>query len=200
MVDQQTIDQWKKQYGKIFQIEEFIFRGISVGEYKYISSLTLNSAEIEESIAHAAILYPDDLNFDDLPAGVISSIAEQVTNISGFGDPKVIRSILQEKRDELNNVFTLMKALVLSAMPAYTEEYLDDLAIPVLLGKVVLAEEILKIHQTTVVGETVKLDLLDPEEEAAKKQKAAAKHDATKLPGQAGYNDPIADKLRRATS
>lgn len=200
MVEPHQIEEWKRQFGRIYQIDKYIFRGITINEWKFIHSLGLSSAEVEERIVAVVVLHPLDIDLDSMPAGVVSEIAERVSDLSGWGDPKAARVFLEQKRDESQHVVTLMKAMVLAAMPVYTEEELDDLVIPRLMEKVVLAEEILKIQKTIYDPQVSppQLELIDPEEEAAKQAAAAQKHTAKRKAGQAVYNDPIADKLRRS--
>lgn len=90
-----------------------------------------------------------------------------------------------------------MKAFVLATISAYTPEDLDALTYSQLAEKVALAEKIIEITQAMhgIPSNDLKLELIDPEEELEKQNAKAAKHDMAKMPGAAGINDPIAQKL-----
>lgn len=195
----QQIQQWKSEYGPIFQVQDYILRGVTLAEANRIFNGTLTSVEIEDELVKAALLWPEEADFEESDAGIVSSMAEEIRNISGFGDPKAVRELLDGFREKANGkIFTLMVALVIAAMPAYKQEDLEQLTFPVLLNKVVLAEQILVIHQSVLSGNETILDLIDPEEEEEKSKRAQTHHNTSRKPGQAVYGDPIAEKLKQA--
>ncbi len=118
-------------------------------------------------------------------------------NFSGFKSPRIAKQILEQKREDAGQVRGLMKAFVLATISAYTPEDLDNLTYSQLAEKVALAEKIIEITQTMngLQPNDLKLELIDPEEEKEKEQSKAARHDMAKMPGAAGINDPIAQKL-----
>ena len=202
----EDLAKWKERYGYIYSVSargvEYVFRELTYAEHDVCINVERNegSAEAEDKIVEIALLSTDPVvNFDRIPAGVISSLSEEVLELSGFASPRYARSILNEYRETVGSSFrTLMKAFILSTMPAYKEEELDQLTFRKMAEKLVLAEQIIKVNQNAFGnGETdMKLDLIDPEEEALRQQAEVQKHAAQKKPGQAGFNDPIADKLR----
>lgn len=199
------IRRWKQQYGKIFSVSiagvDYIFRELTFAEYDEVVALELDedSAEAEDHLISLVLLHPSIEQFDQMPAGVITSLAEEVLELSGFGSPRYAKQLLEVCREEVSEVRGLMKAFVLATMPAYKEEELDQLTFAELAMKVALSEQIIKINQTAFGIEIdIKLDLIDPEEEAQKQEEELRKHAAQKKPGQAGYNDPIAQKLAQA--
>lgn len=202
-MDEETIRGWKKTYGQVFSVdargEEHVFRPLTHREFLDVRALGTDSAEAEEEIVAATLLHPAKIS-DRMPAGVITSMAQQIMEVSGFGSPAQMKATLEQKRAQIaGNPWSLMKALVLATIPAYTEEDLDNLTFDQLAAKVALGEQIIQIQQSSVgVEHEVKLDIIDPEEreaqEAALRQKEAAK----KKPGTASMNDPIARKLIEA--
>lgn len=195
----EQIDAWKAQYGPIYQVEEFIFRGVTLGESSRIFKSKMSSAEKEEELVRTAVLWPADFDLDYMPAGIVSSIADEIRSASGAGDPKVAKALLDGFRERNEtSIDHIMKALIIAAMPAYTDEQLDEYTFPKLLEKVALAESILRIHKDTALGSDMSLDLVDPEEEAEKEERMATHHNALRKPGQAAYGDPIAEKLKQA--
>lgn len=194
-----AIQLWKRKYGPIYQVDEYIFRAATLEEAGYIFLSKISSAEKEEYLVKCAILWPDNFEIDYAPAGVISAIADEIRNVSGLGNPKVAKDILEDCRNKNSgNIFTLIKAIIISTMPSYSEEELENLTFPKLLEKVAMAEEIIRVHQAIMAGGEVTLDLIDPEEEAIKEQQVASHKNAMRKPGQAVHGDPIAQKLKQA--
>jgi len=203
---EEQIAAWKREYKNIYSIPfrgvDYIFREISFREYDdAINHERANdSASAEEFLVDIALLSPVGQAYDDTPAGVITSLAEEILEYSGFGAPRHAKEVLDRHRDEVNNVHGLMKAFVLASMPSYKEEELDELTFNQLAAKVALSEKVMEVNQASVgiEGISVKLDLIDPEEEAVREETQREKHTAQKKPGQAGYDDPIAAKLQNA--
>lgn len=199
-VDEQVLRGWKQQYGQIYSVdvrgEEYVFRPLTFREFDHVRDDMDSSADAEEQIVAAALLQPEALD-DRVPAGVVTAIAMQVMEISGFGNPKRMKAVLEDKRQRADgDVRTLMKAFVVATMPAYTDDELDDLTFDELATKVAFAEQVLKVHQESVgVEADLKVHIIDPEEEAEEVAREAQKHVAQKKPGTAGWNDPIAMKL-----
>jgi len=203
----EQIASWKKEHGNIFSVAigstEFIFREVTFSEFDDVISRqqTEDSAEAEDFLVRTALLYPEmaESDYDLMPAGVVTSIAEEVLEQSGMASPKKAKGILEKYREQNTEVRSLMKAFILATMPAYKEEELDFLTFSQMAKKVALAEQIIKINQAAFgVENEITLDLIDPEEEAQKQDTEKQKHAAYKKPGQAGAEDPIAQKLAQA--
>lgn len=202
---EEDIRSWKRKHGKVFSASmagvDFIFRALTFAEYDSLLQVEESdgSAEAEDSAVSMGVLFPLDMDFENFPAGVVSSLSEEILEISGFGSAAYAKQLLEAQRVNVADVRGLMKSFVLATMPAYKEEELDQLTFDQMSKKVALAEQILKVHQATFgVDNDVTLDLIDPKEEAMKQQEEAKKHSAQKKPGQAGFNDPIAQKLASA--
>lgn len=195
----EQIAQWKAQYGQIFKNvfkdKTFVFRAINLREFQSLSRSTLNSAESEDEVLNAAVIYPDNPDFDSLPAGFVGNLAAEILDVSGFQNPKSATEKLEGFRSD---VLFLMKAMIIATMPDYTEEQLDNLTFNQLLSKVVLAEKIIEVNQAAMGGGEVKIVLVDPEEEALKEEQEKLKHTVQKPAGTASYDDPIAQRLRQA--
>lgn len=124
-------------------------------------------------------------------------MADQIIEFSGFSSPKRTKQILDEKRKQASQVRGLMKAFVLATISSDTPEFLDSLTYSQLASRVALAEKIIEVQQAmrAIEPTNVTLQIIDPEEESNKEKVSAARHDASKSEGAAGYNDPIAQKL-----
>jgi len=199
------IQEWKREFGRIFSVPvrgtDYVFREIKLTEYDMVQSYrkTEGSALAEELLVEVALLFPTEVQWDSVPAGVVTGLAEEILEYSGFASPNAVRGMLEEHRERMGTARALMKSFVLAAMPAYKEEELDGLTFNQLCAKVALAEQIIEVNQAAFgVENKLTLDLIDPEEEALREQQEIHKHAASKKPGQAGAVDPIAHKLHQA--
>jgi hypothetical protein len=104
---------------------------------------------------------------------------------------------MEEKREEANQVKNLMKAFVLATISTYSPEDLEEMTFSQLSEKVALAEKIIEIKQgmNGLESNDLRLQLIDPEEEAQKAKEFSDKYDKAKPTGAAGVEDPIAQKL-----
>lgn len=163
----------------------------------YKNDPDMSSADAEDEIIKAAVVYPEDFDLNKFPPGSITSLAEQIVSFSGFSSARVAKRVLDEKRQIASQVRGLMKAFVLATIHTDTPEFLDNLTYSKLAERVALAERIIEVKQAIAGIEStdVTLTLIDPEEEREKEAQTAARHDASKLEGAAKYNDPIAQKL-----
>lgn len=206
MIDPEIVSELKNKYGPLFAFSikgiDLLFRQLTFQEFDEISagqeSGYLSSADAEDKIIEKTLVFPDEKVLNKIPAGAISSIAEEVIDGSGMLSAKAAKAILDEKRDKhYSEVRTLMKAFVLATMPAYSPKDLDEMTFSQLAEKVVLAEKIIEIIQTMngIEPSQMKLQLIDPEEEMAKERAKAANYNASRKEGEAAYEDPVARKL-----
>jgi len=195
----------KKKYGNLYTVDvkgnSLIFRELTFTEYDlilYLQGLEEYSyADIEDFIIEYAIVYPENFNLEKIPAGLVTNLAQNILELSGFFSVKIAKGILEDKRLQMTEVRNLMKAFVISTMPAYLPEDLDEMTFSQLAEKVALAEKIIELKQSTyeVQNNNLKLQLIDPEEEYEKQQHIKQVHDKVKPEGAAAMGDPIAQKL-----
>jgi len=204
MVDPEILYQLKVKYGSIFQThlkkDVVVFRELTFAEFDTIAeyeSSGESSAEIEDLIIKSAVIYPESIVLDHYPAGLISSLAEEILQESGFYNPSKAKKTLEDKRAQAAEVRSLMKAFVLSTMTTYSPEYLDNLTYTKLAEKVALSEKIIEIKQNIlgIAPTNVVLQLIDPGEEEKKIKNKAEKYNKSRKEGEAKYEDPIAQKL-----
>lgn len=205
MIDPSFIFEIKNKYGSIFETsikkEIILFRELTFSEFDEISEFQKNgdssNADIEDLIIKYAVIYPQDFDSDKYPAGLVSSLAEEVLEESGFSSARKAKHIVQKKREEANEVRSLMKAFVLATMPTYKPSDLDDMTFSKLAEHVALAEKIIEIQQNAAGMEStnVSLQLIDPEEEIQKQKDFANRFNSSRKEGEAKFEDPIARKL-----
>lgn len=205
-MDFQQVSDWKRQYGEVFSASirgcDYVFRALTLDEYGSFMDQSDSAAETEERIAVTAVLSPPLDDLDSISAGIVTTLAEEILNVSGHGDPKRAKGVLDQKRYNASEANTYMKAFVIAAMPAYTIEDLGKFTYSQLAEKVAFAEKVIEIRQAMFPvasqNSPVRFELIDPEEEEQQSQQAVQKHAAQKPGGQAGLRDPIAQKLHQA--
>lgn len=205
MIDSDTLFSLKQKYGNIYSVDikgqPCVFRELTFSEYNkilYLKDLEdYSSADVEDVILEYSVVYPDNFDINRIPPGYVSSLAGNVLDISGITSVKLAKTILEEKREEANEVKSLMKAFVLATITSYTPEQLEAMTFSELAEKVALSEKIIEVKQAiqNIPSNNVSLQLIDPEEEEEKERQRAARHNLSKKPGEAAYEDPIAQKL-----
>jgi hypothetical protein len=86
MLDSEKLYELKKLYGSLFitqlKKQEVIFRELTFSEFdrisEYQNSPEYTNVDIEDLIIKTAVLYPEEINLDKYPAGLISSLAEEI--------------------------------------------------------------------------------------------------------------------------
>jgi hypothetical protein len=205
MIDSEVFLELKLKYGPLYSVSvkgiDLLFRELTFSEFDKIDKLQdsgdFSSADAEDYILECTIVYPENFNVNKIPAGAVSSLSQEILDASGFSSARTAKRILEQKRIKASEVRSLMKAFVLATIHTYSPEDLDDMTFSQLSERVALAEKIIEVQQSIygIEPTNVKLDLIDPEEEALKEQIIAAQHDAKRKEGEARYNDPIAQKL-----
>jgi len=205
MLDAELIFNLKNKYGNIYSVDikntTLVFRELTFSEYNKILSFkdldNFSSADLEDTILSISIVYPENFDTMKIPPGNVSSLANDILDLSGFTSARVAKNILNQKRDEANEVKNLMKAFVLATISTYSPEDLEQMTFSQLAEKVAMAEKIIEIKQgiNGLESTNLKLELIDPEEEEEKEKLRAARHNMSKMPGAAEYDDPIARKL-----
>lgn len=205
MIDSDLVFALKNKYGNIYSVDikgqTLIFRELTFKEYNkilYLQELEdFSSADMEDLILSFAIIYPEQFDTMRIPPGAVSSLAQEILDISGFFSVKVAKATLESKRFEATEVKNLMKAFVLATISTYTPDDLENMTFSELAENVALSEKIIEIKQNMNGMEptNLTLQLIDPQEEVEKQKVSAARHNLSKKEGEAAYQDPIAQKL-----
>ena len=107
-----------------------------------------------------------------IPPGAVSSLSQEILDISGFFTVSLAKSVLEEKRYEATEVKNLMKAFVLATISTYTPDDLENMTFSELAENVALSEKIIEIKQNMNGMEptNLTLQLIDPQEEVEKEK------------------------------
>jgi len=202
-MEAEKIFELKSKYGNIYSIKvkdyNLIFRELTFKEYDkilYLKDLEeYSSADIEDFILEYALVYPENFDINKIPPGNISSLAQNVLDQSALTSVSLAISILDIKRQEVNQVKNLMKAFVLATISSYTPEQLDEMTFTQLSYNVALSEKIIEIKQgiNGVQSTSLSLQLVDPNAQQSH-QKSGSNNKSPAIDENLTF-DPIAMKL-----
>lgn len=103
----------------------FIYRPLNRKEYKSIVLNTqLQEIEKEDEIIEATLLYPDNIDLDEIEAGIPSLLYEQILENS-FLRAEQILELLNAFRDELSEIDSQMTCIIAEAFPNYKIEEIE---------------------------------------------------------------------------
>lgn len=146
----------KEKYGKVFSVPlsakvECVFRPLTVSEYEKIESDTsLSTTEIEDKIVSTCVFWPINFDINNLQAGTITSLSDEILENSNFSDANVAQAALSAAREKANTITNIMKTAVLALndVMGYTLDDLNNMTFEQLCDAVTLAEQIIKIKKT----------------------------------------------------
>lgn len=185
----QIIADAKRKYGKVFAIEDrgttFYFRPMSNADIKHLQSLskTGSALDLEERLIEICVIYPIEHDYDKHSAGFVTSLCEEIRESSGWDDQDNFLVLIEEARNTASKVTSLIKAMILAAIPTYKPEDIDNMSMFKLTETLALAERILEIQR---VEEPPKLTL----------QGEATSPAGANVPRPQQGMDPIAAKLQ----
>ncbi len=194
---------------QVFSVDKynFLFRPLTIKE---LSVPELESTEAEDHYVATATIWPESFNFDNIKAGYVTRYATEILRKSGFEDLGSVNELLEKHRDRAeNNIIHMMKSYVLTALPAYKEQDIDNLSMDEFTRLVVLSEEIITVQQSiagipstgfkliiSAVGET---EEEEPEPEPEPRRRAAPRQrQAPPPPIKKTTNAEEHDKMKKA--
>jgi len=190
-MDKDTYLRLTREYGDIFSIElggtEFFYRALTLEEINILGNVLEDdstSVDMEDLYVQNGIVYPSNFDIDKVKPGFVTTLAQHIMRVSGSSAEYILETLfsLREQRDQ--DILFKIKAIIISAMPTHTDEYLDSLTVKQLLEKLVLSEEILTKLQEVHLGAAgagVRLELAVKEEEKPSKKQAKEKVDKETL-------------------
>lgn len=211
MLSPEDIVKLKTLYGEVFEIPihgslSVVFRALTFAEFDdlAITEDYISAVDSEDNIVKQVLLYPDFSELENLGAGVVSTICEEIIEQSAFFNVSKAMEKLGQARGKKEDVRFIMKAFVIAGIPAYKPEDLDDMTFLELSNKVALAEQIIElkvaIQQSAFAegAEPPTLMLIDEEAESEEQERRKAMHNLTRKEGTALADDPIARQLHQS--
>lgn len=186
------VEEYKSKYGKVYSVPltgkaECIFRALTVSEYEKVEDDELSSVEVEDCIISSCVFWPESFDANAYPPGLMTSLSDEILEVSGFSNIEKAQSILLNARQRSNTITNVMKATVLSIKPilGISLEDLNGMTFPKMCEIVTLAEQIIKI-QKTIYDPSVELEISFSTDETEQTQE------------QVQVGDPTAAKLQQA--
>lgn len=127
----------------IFQNKDFLFRTLTIQEFRLIYSLSYSRYETEEKICSIACLYPEDYDFEIGFAGLPEYAAKHIENISGvknISDPVAFYNEYKNHVTFQEQCMDLIKAFI----PEYTYDEMETWTIQKLMKYTARAERVAK--------------------------------------------------------
>lgn len=162
----ERVAELKAEYGPIFKTDiegrPYYFRTLTRREAVELNLIDgYVEPEIEEAIFQKTLVHPNLIvDFDSIPAGVPSRVAQEVLERSGLAGAKWLNEYLERSRSSVTSYHTIA-ATICSAFDALLPGQLDDLNITQLMDLLVIAEEILSIRSKVGIGLYVPLSFED---------------------------------------
>lgn len=118
------------QYGTIFLASidgmNFIYKPLSRKDYKAIVENTeLSIIEKEDEVCAATILWPEDIDWDEVEAGIPTKLYEEILTNSFLDSAESIAYLIDVYREELELLDTQMGCIISEAFPNYDIEDIE---------------------------------------------------------------------------
>ena len=140
------ITKLKEVFGPLHKIEiegtSYILRTLNRKEIASLDIFSEIDTDKEESIVRLAIIDPIDMDYDNVSAGVISTLAEVVLDKSGLLGIESLQNALEKARNK-RTIFTDIYEIICAGFPALLPGDLDNITLDKLMDLFVIAEGIL---------------------------------------------------------
>lgn len=136
----------KEVFGPLHKINiegtSYILRTLNRKEIASLDIFSEIDTDKEESIVRLAIIDPIDMDYDNVSAGVISTLAEVVLDKSGLLGIESLQNALEKARNK-RTIFTDIYEIICAGFPALLPGDLDNITLDKLMDLFVIAEGIL---------------------------------------------------------
>lgn len=135
----QTIDDIKaelqKQYHNVYEyiIEDtyYLYRLLNKEEYAAMISTDLDALELEDAIVYTCVLYPNDIDTDEMVAGEVSELATKILQASCI-DLESRLQLLEEFSEQMKDLDDMMICIIMEAFQGYKLDELEKYDFPTL--------------------------------------------------------------------
>jgi len=136
----------KEVFGPLHKINiegtSYILRTLNRKEIASLDIFSEIDTDKEENIVRLAIIDPIDMDYDNVSAGVISTLAEVVLDKSGLLGIESLQNALEKARNK-RTIFTDIYEIICAGFPALLPGDLDNITLDKLMDLFVIAEGIL---------------------------------------------------------
>lgn len=209
-MDPNIISELKTKYSHIYSVSdedgtEYLFRSLTLEEVRLVEYFIVNrlktGIEIEDHCLETCILYPENLDLDEVAPGTAQQISEEILRISGIADANyVITSMLNTRAKMDSDILIDIKSYIISAMPSYNDNELDKFTLLELIEKLILSEKILTL-QSQLAGVDQKIELnierIDGEENIPEEEYEVVRKKTSKATNKTNSDLPSKEELIR---
>lgn len=113
---------WNHINGQIF-----IYKPLGRRDFKEIASNTeISEVEKEDEVVKRTLLYPYDLDLDDIPAGIVSNLFRTIMENSYLPDVGVRAEVLNYFRSEMFDIQEQITCIINEAFPQFDIEEIEN--------------------------------------------------------------------------
>lgn len=125
------LSDFAEQYDVIHHVkiddENFVFRILGRHEYKkIINTPGLTQMDMEDMICDTCLLYPNDYDFDESPAGLPSELTEMILQNSFLDGVESTLRLLDHYKEEMDELENQMMCIISEAFPSYTLDEIES--------------------------------------------------------------------------
>lgn len=104
----------------------FLYKPLNRKDYKAIvQNDNLTSFEKEDEVCAATILWPEDIDWDEIEAGIPSKLYKEILENSFLDSPESIAHLIEVYREELELLDIQMGCIISEAFPNYDIEEIE---------------------------------------------------------------------------
>lgn len=152
-----------------FEGHEFVFRSLGREEYNQIISIVRDAKDLEDVIAQAALIYPEDYDMATSPfAGLPQYAAERVVEASDVTSMDTLLGMLSNAQTIASRFDYQCMSVIKSAMPEYDFEEMQKWTWEKIMFYTALGQKILNL----TLPEGSKIDLIDQRDLIQKEEEA----------------------------
>lgn len=105
----------------------FIYKPLNRKDYKTIvENDNLSIFEKEDEVCAATILWPEDIDWDEIEAGIPTKLYEEILTNSFLDSPESVAHLIDIYREELELLDTQMGCIISEAFPNYDIEEIES--------------------------------------------------------------------------
>lgn len=109
--------------------EIYIYKLLSKLEYEALTSQIEDELDLQDAIVANCVLYPENLNVDEMLPGTVFELA-QVVGSQSCVSPEDRLTMLEVYSEEMGQLDNIMSCIIMHTFPVYKMEDLDNMTFP----------------------------------------------------------------------
>lgn len=124
------IEELQEKYGAVYwntiDGQVFIYRALGRLEYKQLLAADISDIEKEDTVCQACVLFPENFNFDDCPAGIPSQLFELILKNSFLDSLDAKKLVVAYHRKEMEQFDNQITCIISEAFPNLDIEEIEN--------------------------------------------------------------------------